>query len=221
MNCVSCGGSMRLEPAKECLICNYCGNIVFPEPDQDDVRVFGKVDDSPCPVCRIPLFEAVLAHRRILYCQRCRGMLVSMDDFLPIIVERRAESHTATEPAQPPEWDDMNRSVLCPQCGELMDTHPYGGPGAIIIDNCPRCRLNWLDHKELARITTAPDGTDPREWSEPAPSGDRISLPPRGAFFEQQPPQATQVVQNPAAGGDMLRKTLEFIRHQLQRLFVA
>jgi len=38
-----------------------------------------------------------------------------------------------------------------------MDTHIYGGPGNIVIDNCPECRLNWLDHQELARITTAAD----------------------------------------------------------------
>ena len=37
-----------------------------------------------------------------------------------------------------------------------MDTHIYGGPGNIVIDNCPACRLNWLDFPELARIESAP-----------------------------------------------------------------
>jgi hypothetical protein len=33
-----------------------------------------------------------------------------------------------------------------------MDTHPYGGPGNVIIDNCERCELNWLDYGELAKV---------------------------------------------------------------------
>ena len=30
-------------------------------------------------------------------------------------------------------------------------------PGNVIIDDCSRCELNWLDHGELMRIATAPD----------------------------------------------------------------
>jgi Zn-finger nucleic acid-binding protein len=38
-----------------------------------------------------------------------------------------------------------------------MDTHPYGGPGNVIIDTCENCSVNWLDHGELQRIVRAPD----------------------------------------------------------------
>ena len=38
-----------------------------------------------------------------------------------------------------------------------MDTHFYGGPGNVIIDDCSRCCVNWLDHGELMRIVHAPD----------------------------------------------------------------
>jgi Zn-finger nucleic acid-binding protein len=45
----------------------------------------------------------------------------------------------------------------CPQCSRPMNTHLYGGPGNIIIDNCEPCSLNWLDDGELQRIVGAPD----------------------------------------------------------------
>jgi Zn-finger nucleic acid-binding protein len=38
-----------------------------------------------------------------------------------------------------------------------MDTHFYEGPGNIIIDDCSRCFLNWLDQGELMRVVHAPD----------------------------------------------------------------
>jgi Zn-finger nucleic acid-binding protein len=38
-----------------------------------------------------------------------------------------------------------------------MDTHPYLGPGHIVIDSCSECGLNWLDSGELMRIVRAPD----------------------------------------------------------------
>jgi Zn-finger nucleic acid-binding protein len=36
-----------------------------------------------------------------------------------------------------------------------MDSYPYGGPGNIVIDNCPRCALLWLNYGELTRIIRA------------------------------------------------------------------
>jgi Zn-finger nucleic acid-binding protein len=38
-----------------------------------------------------------------------------------------------------------------------MDTHYYGGSGNVIIDDCSRCELNWLDSGELTHIVRAPD----------------------------------------------------------------
>jgi Zn-finger nucleic acid-binding protein len=38
-----------------------------------------------------------------------------------------------------------------------MHTHPYAGGGNIVIDNCPRCALNWLDVGELEQVARAPE----------------------------------------------------------------
>jgi Zn-finger nucleic acid-binding protein len=216
---------MHLEPAKECLVCNYCGNIVFPERNEDGVRVLGDPSAKSCPACRLPLREAALAGHRILYCERCRGMLISIDDFFAIVEQRRAELAGVTEPPHAVDWNELKRRVNCPECGEPMDTHLYGGPGNIVIDNCPRCRLNWLDHHELSHIARAADTTGPDGWRGPlAPSPQsslRVDIPPQWAFFQQQPAQRAQVIEETAAGGHMLRKTLQFVRHQLQRLFMT
>jgi hypothetical protein len=42
-----------------------------------------------------------------------------------------------------------------------MDTHPYYGPGNVVVDNCARCAVIWLDCGELAAIRDAP-GRDRR-----------------------------------------------------------
>jgi Zn-finger nucleic acid-binding protein len=44
-----------------------------------------------------------------------------------------------------------------------MDTHFYGGPGSIVIDNCAECEVNWLDRGELRRVALAPSGAVPEE----------------------------------------------------------
>jgi Zn-finger nucleic acid-binding protein len=38
-----------------------------------------------------------------------------------------------------------------------MDTHYYADGGNVIIDDCSRCELNWLDAGELTAIIHAPD----------------------------------------------------------------
>ena len=56
-----------------------------------------------------------------------------------------------------------------------MDTHFYAGPGNVILSDCERCQLNWLDHGKLQRLARATasdpfaDATaDPTE-DQPAP----------------------------------------------------
>jgi len=37
-----------------------------------------------------------------------------------------------------------------------MATHPYYGPGNVVIDSCGQCELIWLDFGELEQIVAAP-----------------------------------------------------------------
>jgi len=154
---------MRLEADKECMLCDYCGGIYFPEPNPDGVRVFDEPSNLQCSICTVTLFQAAVGGRRVEHCKRCRGLLIAIDWFLDIVHAMRARHEPAAFVPQQPDWRDLDRRIRCPQCKEEMDAHPYGGPGNVIIDTCETCSLNWLDHSELSRIVRAPD----HEFSAP------------------------------------------------------
>jgi Zn-finger nucleic acid-binding protein len=147
---------MSLQADQDHFHCEYCGNLYFPKPDDEGVAVLREAHVE-CPVCMVALFYAALRGERILYCTRCRGMLISMDEFPRILAQLRASGNGASTIVHPPDWDGLERDLHCPRCHELMDTHLYGGPGNVILDSCETCGLNWLDHGELARIALAPD----------------------------------------------------------------
>ena len=58
-----------------------------------------------------------------------------------------------------------------------METHPYYGPGNVIIDSCARCEFVWLDFGELKQIADAP-GAD-RGVRKPPPLDTSDTLMPR------------------------------------------
>jgi Zn-finger nucleic acid-binding protein len=147
---------MRLEPDKDCLTCDYCHRLHFPEANDDGVRVLAEPSGEMCPVCALPLVHAALAGERIRYCTECRGMLIPMSTFVVLIEELRARRSGAVIP-RPPDPAGLDRDLRCPACRRPMDTHFYAGPGNVIIDACSPCCLNWLDHGELKRIVLAPD----------------------------------------------------------------
>ena len=148
---------MRLAPDDDFLNCDYCHTTYYPEKTGEGVRVLGEADKLGCPVCAVPLVHAALDGHRLLYCERCRGMLISMDIFVPLIGELRGERNSAAFAGRRPDPGELRRRVNCPDCRRPMDTHFYGGPGNIVIDDCSRCRWNWLDPGELTRIVRAPE----------------------------------------------------------------
>jgi Zn-finger nucleic acid-binding protein len=105
--------------------------------------------------------NASVARERIFYCERCRGMLISMDVFPEIVQDLRSRREVSVDAARPPDWKDLDRRISCPKCSAIMDTHPYCGPGNIIIDTCENCSQNWLDYGELDRVVRAPDPAAP------------------------------------------------------------
>jgi Zn-finger nucleic acid-binding protein len=157
MNCPNCGAAMRLNDDADYLICDYCETPHFPDPNADGVRVLGVLAAISCPICKIPLMNASVARERIFYCERCRGMLISMDVFPEIVQDLRSRREISVDAAHAPDWKDLDRRICCPKCGATLDTHAYCGPGNIIIDTCENCSLNWLDYGELDRVVRAPD----------------------------------------------------------------
>ena len=157
MNCPNCGAPMCLQDGRECLTCDYCKSVCFPEKNQDGIRVLDEPSATACPVCAVPLLHAILAAHPVLYCTRCHGSLIPAPVFVLALQDLRARQSDSPAIPHPPDPEELKRHLRCPQCHRTMDTHYYAGPGNIVIDDCPACELNWVDAGELMVIVRAPD----------------------------------------------------------------
>jgi Zn-finger nucleic acid-binding protein len=149
---------MELFERRRYFFCRYCGTFHFIDSGETDgVQILERASSAPCPACTSPLAKALLDNvHTIQYCEHCRGVLVPRPVFADVVNTRRA--FAAGAPVTPSPLDDreLQRRVLCPQCGGQMDVHPYYGPGNIVIDTCSRCDVIWLDFGELKQVTDAP-----------------------------------------------------------------
>jgi Zn-finger nucleic acid-binding protein len=138
------------------LLCEYCSTPHFPDPNPEGIRVLDVPSDYFCSLCAVSLIHATAGGQRILYCERCHGSLISMGIFSEVVHEMRSHREVASY-QHAANWKDLDRRMKCPKCSSEMDTHPYCGPGNVIIDSCEECGVNWLDYGELDRIVRAPD----------------------------------------------------------------
>jgi Zn-finger nucleic acid-binding protein len=161
MNCRNCGAAMELIAARRYSFCRHCGSFHFPETLDEGIQVIGRDSGTaPCGICKRPLATAVLDDRfEARYCESCRGVLLGRARFVEIIDARRAVATTPAVPAAPIDPRELERSIRCPGCSSTMSTHPYYGPGNVVIDTCDRCDVVWLDFRELTQIADAP-GSD-------------------------------------------------------------
>jgi Zn-finger nucleic acid-binding protein len=173
MNCANCGGAMELMASRGYFFCSYCGSFHFPDTKADDgIRIVGEgPEDLACVACGKTLASAMLDETHsVRYCRNCRGVLMARRGFAAVVEKRRA---WATDTPAPPvllNREELERKVRCPVCAGPMMTHPYYGPGNVVIDSCEHCELVWLDFGELRQIVNAP-GKDrgTRQVAQPAP----------------------------------------------------
>jgi Zn-finger nucleic acid-binding protein len=159
--CPACGAPITPKPDTEGYRCDYCHAVFYPGEEDDGVVVSADAgsSDQDCPVCSVPLFQGAIAKIPVLFCNQCRGLLIPMNELQSLIDASQAANR---QPAvqTPPDPSELKRTVQCPKCHRRMDTHPYAGPGNVIIDSCGDCWLLWLDRGELTRIAHAPDEGD-------------------------------------------------------------
>jgi Zn-finger nucleic acid-binding protein len=103
-------------------------------------------------------------------CRNCRGVLVPRQGFARVVNARRAWASGPPREPRPLNPRELEREVRCPFCNARMETHPYYGPGNLVIDSCTACDVIWLDAGELTQIVDAP-GRDRgnRDVSRPRP----------------------------------------------------
>jgi Zn-finger nucleic acid-binding protein len=148
---------MKFDQAKVYFVCEYCTSIYLPEESRDGIRITDEETGLSCPLCNIPLVLAFADKIQVFSCRKCHGILINQYKFLEVLQYIRSRAKETPIVPPPMRLEELERRILCPKCHRKMVTHPYGGPGNIVIDNCPHCLLNWLDHNELYRVTHAPD----------------------------------------------------------------
>ena len=153
---------MELIESRRYFRCRHCGSYHFPTSvEAEGIRVSGVRADAPgCPVCAVAMAHAVLDEEHpVDFCTACRGVLLRRAAFAVVTNKRRAWA--TTPPAEPVALDraELQRQLTCPKCRGRFETYPHLGPGNVVIDNCVRCDLIWLDFGELRQIEQAP-GSD-------------------------------------------------------------
>lgn len=165
--CPACGAPITPKPDTEGYKCDYCHAVFYPGEEDDSVVVSANTgsSDQACPVCSVPFVQAAIGKIPVLFCTQCHGLLMPMNELQSLIDASRA---TDRPPAvqTPPDPSELKRTIRCPKCSRRMDTHPYAGPGNVIIDSCDDCWLLWLDPGELTRIAHAPDEADNSSGSD-------------------------------------------------------
>jgi Zn-finger nucleic acid-binding protein len=138
--------------------CKHCGAFHFPSASPDGVRLLGDApQDIKCPICQLPLLLATLDdHFQGYQCQKCQGILLDRFSFRHTVESRRARALGPPDPPQALNQEELTRSTSCPTCARAMQTHPYYGPGNVVIDTCDHCNTIWLDYGELATVVNAP-----------------------------------------------------------------
>ena len=180
MNCQNCGAPMELFARRRHFFCRHCGSFHFLDaPEIDGLRLLARSGhERACSICKGALARALFdeAHA-VEYCERCRGVLMSRGSFADIVTRRRAWASSVPVEPLPMDRIELERRVRCPSCQGPMETHPYFGPGNVVMDSCEPCGLVWLDFGELDQIVAAP-GRDRGRRDSPPPRDTGRAGPP-------------------------------------------
>ena len=147
---------MRADRERAVFVCDYCGSEAVPPAADEGVLLLGPAKEK-CPICQTALSSGSLESYDLLCCDQCHGLLVSMDDFQPLISTLRAHRDSPAAFLAPRSAADAEHVLHCPKCGAAMDDHPYGGGGNVNVDSCESCDVIWLDRGELRKIASAAD----------------------------------------------------------------
>ena len=122
----------------------------------DGVKLSSRESGVACAKCTGVLEIASVEGFKIAACRSCEGLLVEARLLAKIIGLARANYEGPEIAPQPLDPSELRMELQCVVCLNTMDTHPYCGPGSVVIDSCHHCGLIWLDRQELNRIVEAP-----------------------------------------------------------------
>ena len=111
------------------------------------------------------------------FCAKCRGILLPRATFARVVSKRRAWATAPPAEPVPLERKQLQRRVTCPRCAGNFETYAHSGPGNVVIDNCIKCDMIWLDFGEMRQIVDAP-GKDRGSRHAPPVHDDYVRLGP-------------------------------------------
>ena len=156
---------MLLIRDKDYFFCQYCGTFFFPPDTGEGVRILESLSHPlECPTCGEPLYRAAIRMYPAMHCKKCRGTLMQQLLFGEVVQFLRSQARGPTDRPRKLQDTELQRQIICPNCRQLMETHPYAGPGNIIIDTCASCQLIWLDYGEINKVVNAPGRDRGQPW---------------------------------------------------------
>jgi len=159
MNCRNCGAPPVFIQQRRIIACEYCGaeeQVPCPLDEHDRVVVIGTQTDLSCPQCDVTLVQGTMDNQSVSCCQKCRGVWLKRPAFANLVWSRRAKYEGRESEFEPISPDQFERQLMCPECRVSLETHPFHGPGYVVIDSCIHCNGVWIDRGEMARIERAP-----------------------------------------------------------------
>ena len=160
MNCENCGAPMRAVDGQRHLFCDYCNTQAVATPFQssvDGLKPTAEPSTLQCPDCPTggALTHGLLDEQKVEFCSDCLGVWLETEDFSKLVSDRRMAYTGPSDVPAPVNQDALKRRRECPECHAPMESHPYYGPGNVVVDSCGCCQKLWLDHGELTTIVRA------------------------------------------------------------------
>ena len=153
-----CGTALTTKKGYAHAQCVACGIFHFPttiENSEDAVIPQNRKTPFSCPRCQVDLEVGKIANTEVCFCPSCRGFVIDADSLGGIIRARRFSWEGREDQPSPVDFRELDVHGTCPACYAVMEAHHYCGPGNIVLDTCMLCKLAWLDHGELSKITRA------------------------------------------------------------------
>lgn len=160
MNCLSCDAALEKVHGQSHHWCRDCNRYEFPtDLGEGEVPITsdGGSTHFQCPKCEVSLeVGSITDSVQVCFCNNCRGFVTSSQSLGQVIGQMRVAYQGPDDRPQPIDPQELEILDKCPACRVTMESHPYYGPGNIVLNTCNQCQLAWLDHGELAKIIRAP-----------------------------------------------------------------
>ena len=117
----------------------------------------GKSTDFLCPMCPDSNLSVCELHgTQVCGCGSCAGFLIDGASLSDLVIALRIDYRGKQDKPELLDSHELDQFIACPPCGNRMYTHPYHGPGNVVINSCSDCKLIWLDAGEFGKIIRAP-----------------------------------------------------------------